>query len=195
MSKGHVKALVMDKIIRLLQNISDEENEIDDADVVVSPDSHYLTNEDEANDNETGKPIINDVPDRILQTTKLKVMLHCCKWDLHKVQESKKKNSKICVGIEHLWRRHSEYTKTFSRTETYSEAFRKIKDPLQYCTSLEIFQQINTQKIYDYIAKESNKYSTFSTNHFDILSVDEQKTFFSVMIFFSYCKLPATRNY
>ena len=78
MSKGHVKALVMDKIIRLLQNLSDE-NEIDDADVVVSPDSHYLTNEDEANDNETGKPIINDVPDRILQTIKLKVMLHCCK--------------------------------------------------------------------------------------------------------------------
>ena len=70
-----------------------------------------------------------------------------------------------------------------------------MKDALEHCSPLEIFDELITPEIYDHIVEESIRYSASSKNRFDTLFVDEVKKFFCVLIFSSYCKLPSTRNY
>ena len=92
-------------------------------------------------------------------------------------------------------KKQPKYTKPLCRDNTHSKAFKKMKDALEHCSPLEIFDELITPEIYDHIVEESIRYSASSKNRFDTLSVDELEKFFGVLIFSSYCKLPSTRNY
>ncbi|XP_029644322.1 uncharacterized protein LOC115218572 [Octopus sinensis] len=162
------------------------------------PDVHYVTDEDEAND-ETGEVLINDVPGPL--------ELHLAKEQIEneKLREIslsqeraykkaiKRGNCEVQNGFGE--KKHPEYTNYSNRIDTYDKSFRKMRDALQYYGPLEIFETIITPEIYDHIIKESVWYSAISKNNIDTLSVDELKAFIGILMLSSYHKLLSTGQY
>lgn len=129
MSKTRNKALTMDAIMELLEELSDEENDFEQADIVViPPDVHYISDHDEANDDECGEAFINDVPGplelHLAQDQIENEEVRERNFPQEKPQNATKKR-KLCSS-EPIWRKKQpEYKNCSDRTKSYDDSLKK----------------------------------------------------------------------
>lgn len=180
------KGMTLDEIEQLLLAddliTEDEENDIDV--VIIPPDVDELTDEENIDDNETGSPQVTDVAGTL---------------EINPTDSSEHYNEylKTVKSNKLKWRKKDpSYTKLQDRHETQMSQQDDLSTQLIGLTPKEIFEQLVTFEIFDHIVKESTRYAVQDKNQSVFsLSVEELKTFIGILIFSSYHKLPAERDY
>ena len=105
------------------------------------------------------------------------------------------KKRKLC-NSEPVWEKKTpEYTKKITKSDSHSDCLRKMRESLEDFIPVTIFEEIMSPKIFEHIVKETVRYSAVSKNEFEIVTVEELKTFIGILMFSSDHKLSSTKNY
>ena len=150
MSRKRVKGMTMLEIEEYLKEISETED-IEASDVVIPPpDVNNLSDEDEIDDDETGKYMVNEVPgplelhveisDKVAETENnidsenIDAATDTANFS-HVVGNRKKpanaKKRKLC-NSEPVWeKKTSEYTKKITKSDSHSDCLRKMRESLE----------------------------------------------------------------
>lgn len=209
MERKRKKGLTLQEI---LEEFEKDEDEVENVDIVViPPEVDELTDEDEGPDDIIEEPTVLDVPGTVELHVECAAQITVeaevnkedanigCTTTLSPSQcksSAGKKKRKLCES-EPCWRYiDPEYRKGKQRGRVYEENMAKMKEDMCKMTCLEVFESIMTPEIFDFIVRESVRYATTSKNKPDfILSVEELKSFFGILLLSGYNKLTSERHY
>lgn len=194
-----------------LEEIINDPNFMDDVEsadiVVLPPETDYLTDEDEADDDVLGVVDVADVPGELeLQYTTITSQpeevdqeenddlgseMACAA----KNRTSRKKRR--LTDVPSTWRKVSpSYTKLAPEGKEVSSRFEDLVTTLEGKTPVELFEKMFTEEVVDHIVKETVRYASAVKNDTSfIFSSEELKAFMGILIFSGYHKLPSERNY
>ena len=194
MSRKRLKALTMNEIAEELQKYEENSDNNDNDNfgdvIVVPPDVGALTDEKDIADDNMGDVLVQDVPGTL--------EIHTKGNDQNEAESDRPKptKKKLCESIP-KWKHVSpKYTKGRARDDHDQSHLREMKEALEFSTLVEIFEELMTPEICDYIVKETVHYATTYKNAMDfIMTSNELKAFIGVLLLSSYHKLPSERYY
>lgn len=184
-----------------INEIVDDENFWVDEDrpnvdiTVLPPDPDYVTDEDEADDDQLGIADVRDVPGLLEVDDDRRTQDEGNSNAEEKGQKSKRQK---LSRIEACWGK-KEPVYDFSQEnfgEVDSKKVEKLKEQLISLTPLQIFEKILPESILEYIRDETVRYAHCTNNELDFsLHVDELKIFIGILLFSGYHQVPSERMY
>ncbi|KAB0805128.1 hypothetical protein PPYR_02098 [Photinus pyralis] len=182
--------------------------DVESADIVVlPPETDYLTDEDEADDDILGIAEVNDVPGELeLQyTTSQSERVEVNDSNNTEIPAShpkctstkSNKRKRILTDVSPTWRKvHPSYTKLPTEGKGATVRFENMTTKLIDKTPCELFETMFTDDVIDYITKETVRYASAVKNDTKFtLSSEDIKAFLGVLLFSGYHKLPSERHY
>lgn len=162
---------------------------------VLPPDPDYVTDEDEADDDQLGIAEVRDVPGLLEVDEDHRTQNE--ENSIAEENEQKSKKQKLS-RTEACWEK-KEPIYNFSR-ENFAEVDCKkvenLKEQLGSLTPLQIFEKILPESILEHIRDETIRYARCTKNDQDFsLDVAELKVFIGILLFSGYHQVPSERMY